>query len=74
MFKNLKSQILWSIICAFITGIFAGGIIILIEYKVFNITLLILFILNIILMIFNINNLFRRLYLQDKLNSIWTHD
>lgn len=76
MFKNFKSQFIWCILCTFITGLITGAIITLIEYKEFNI-MLILMLLDIGAIIFNVvfwKTIFNRLYLQDKINSIWNHD
>lgn len=72
MFKDFKSQFLWCIMCTFITGFVCGSSITLIDYKYLNITFIILSFLSVLFTIIYWKIIFKRLNLQDKINSIYT--
>lgn len=75
MFADFKSQFRWCICCTFITGIIVGITMSFIEFNQ-SIKEIVIFggisLFAIILTVLFWNNIFNRLNLQDKINSIFT--
>lgn len=67
MFKDFKSQFLWCIICTFITGFICG-----ISLTLVNTFLIILAFICLLFTILYWVTIFKRLDLQDRINSIYT--
>ena len=77
MFTNFKSQFLWCIMCTFLTGIIVGSLFTMIDLGDNKLIISLMSICAILSVIFTCvywKNIFSRLDLQDKINSIWNHD
>ena len=75
MFADFKSQFIWCIFCTFITGILVGITGSFVEFSQPIKDILIfgcISLFTILLTVLFWNNIFHRLNLQDKINSIYT--